>query len=77
MLQVKDLARQSYSQQQIASQLSLHPYAVKIAGEQARKFEATALRGILSELAELDYRMKSGRVDKVLGLEIFLLKLGA
>ncbi|WMT43444.1 DNA polymerase III subunit delta [Paenibacillus sp. D2_2] len=77
MLQVKDLGRQSYSQQQIASQLSLHPYAVKIAGEQARKFEPAALRGILSELAELDYRMKSGRVDKVLGLEMFLLKLGA
>ncbi|GGF83531.1 DNA polymerase III subunit delta [Paenibacillus aceti] len=77
MLQVKDLARQSYSQQQIASQLSLHPYAVKIAGEQARKFDAAMLRSILSELAELDYKMKSGRIDKVLGLEMFLLKLGA
>lgn len=77
MLQVKDLGRQSYSQQQIASQLSLHPYVVKLAGEQARKFEAARLRNILFELAELDYRMKSGRIDKVLGLELFLLKLAA
>ncbi|MDQ0090283.1 DNA polymerase-3 subunit delta [Paenibacillus anaericanus] len=77
MLQVKDLARQSYSQQQIASQLGLHPYAVKIAGEQARKFEPAKLREVLSELAQLDYQMKSGRIDKVLGLELFLLKLAA
>lgn len=77
MLQVKDLARQSYSQQQIASQLGLHPYAVKIAGEQARKFEQAKLKRILSDLAQLDYQMKSGGIDKVLGLEIFLLKLGA
>lgn len=77
MLQVKDLGRQSYSQQQIASRLSLHPYVVKLAGEQARKFEPERLRTIMSDLAELDYCMKSGKVDKVLGLELFLLKLGA
>lgn len=77
MLQVKDLARQSYSQQQIASQLGLHPYAVKVAGEQARKFEAAQLKAILNDLAQLDYRMKTGGIDKVLGLELFLLKLGA
>ncbi|GIP20568.1 DNA polymerase III subunit delta [Paenibacillus sp. J22TS3] len=77
MLQVKELGGQSYSQQQIASQLGLHPYAVKVAGEQARKFEAARLRRSLSDLAELDYKMKSGRIDKVLGLEMFLLGLGA
>ncbi|MBA9085143.1 DNA polymerase-3 subunit delta [Fontibacillus solani] len=77
MLQVKDLARQSYSQQQIASQLGLHPYAVKVAGEQARKFEAAQLKAILNDLAQLDYKMKTGGIDKVLGLELFLLKLGA
>ncbi|MNJ39683.1 DNA polymerase III subunit delta [compost metagenome] len=77
MLQVKELGRQSYSQQQMASQLGLHPYAVKIAGEQARRFETAKLRQVLSELAQLDYRMKSGGIDKVLGIELFLLKLGA
>lgn len=77
MIQVKELGQQSYSQQQIASQLGLHPYAVKIAGEQARKFQAERLRVILSHLSELDYQMKTGAVDKVLGVELFLLRLGA
>nr|WP_154957805.1 DNA polymerase III subunit delta [Paenibacillus xylanexedens] len=77
MIQVKELGQQSYSQQQIASQLGLHPYAIKIAGEQARKFDADRLRKILSHLSELDYQMKTGAVDKVLGLELFLLRLGA
>jgi len=77
ILQVKTLSAQSYSQQQIASQLGLHPYAVKIAGEQARKFESARLEGILNHLANLDYQMKTGAVDKVLGIELFLLRLGA
>ena len=77
ILQVKILSRQSYSQQQIASQIGVHPYAVKIAGEQAKKFETSKLEHILNYLAELDYKMKSGGVDKVLGLEMFLLRLAA
>ncbi|WP_054956690.1 DNA polymerase III subunit delta [Paenibacillus dakarensis] len=77
ILQVKTLSKQSYSQQQIASQLGIHPYAVKIAGEQARKFEASRLENILNHLGDLDYKMKTGGVDKALGLELFLLRLGA
>lgn len=77
MLQVKELAGQNYSQQQMASQLSLHPYVVKLAGEQARKFDSQKLRSILAHLGRLDYQMKTGAIDKVLGLEMFLLRLGA
>lgn len=77
ILQVKELSAQSYAQGQIASQLGLHPYAVKLAGEQSRRFETGRLREILSALADLDYRMKTGAVDKVLGLEMFMLRLGA
>ncbi|MDQ1912884.1 DNA polymerase III subunit delta [Paenibacillus sp. GD4] len=75
MFQVKDLSQQGYSQQQMAAQLGLHPYAVKIAAGQANRFEMKRLAGILRQLGELDYQMKSGKIDKVLGLEMFLLKL--
>lgn len=75
MLQAKELSRQGYSQQQMAGQIGVHPYAVKIALEQGRSYDSRTLAGILSELAELDYRMKTGRIDKVLGLELFLMKL--
>ncbi len=77
MLYVKELGSQGYSPQQMASQLGLHPYAVKITGEQARKFSQERLASMLSELADLDYAMKTGRVEKTLGLELFLLKTGS
>ncbi|MCS7458519.1 DNA polymerase III subunit delta [Paenibacillus doosanensis] len=75
MFQVKDLQQQGYSQQQMASQLGLHPYAVKVASGQSSRFELKKLASILDQLSDLDYQMKSGKIDKVLGLEMFLLKL--
>jgi len=77
MLQVKELSKQGYSQQQMASQIGLHPFAVKIAEGQSRKYETNRLCLIMSQLADLDYQMKSGKIDKVLGLEMFLLRLAA
>ncbi|WP_426447854.1 DNA polymerase III subunit delta [Paenibacillus sp. S-38] len=77
MFQVKDLMSQGYSQQQIASQIGLHPYGVKIAAGQANRFDLKRLGSILQQLADLDFQMKSGRIDKVLGLELFLLKLAS
>lgn len=77
ILQVKALAEQGYSQHQMASKLGLHPYAVRIAEQQGRSLNASKLATVLDQLADLDYRMKTGRVDKVLGLELFLLRLNA
>ncbi|CAG7634749.1 DNA polymerase III subunit delta [Paenibacillus allorhizosphaerae] len=77
MFQVKDLSQQGYSQQQMAGQLGIHPYAVKIAAGQAERFEAKRLAQLLQQLSDLDYQMKSGKIDKVLGLEMFLLKLAS
>lgn len=75
MLQIKELEHQGYSQQQIASSIGAHPYAVKLASEQGRSYSLAKLSGMLSRLGELDFRMKSGKVDKALGLELFILEI--
>ncbi|GAB7386597.1 DNA polymerase III subunit delta [Bacillaceae bacterium] len=75
MLQVKILAGQGYSPKQIASTLKLHPYAVKLVSQQAARFREKDLRAILCMLADEDLRMKTGRIDKTLSLELFILKL--
>ncbi|WP_058301958.1 DNA polymerase III subunit delta [Gorillibacterium timonense] len=77
ILQVKDLYAQGYSQQQTAAHIGSHPYPVKLAAEQGRAYNTEQLKGILTEIADLDYAMKTGRTDKVLGLELLLLKLAA
>ncbi len=76
MLHVKELGRQGLSPQRIASETGLHPYAVRMLGEQARRFSTERLVRILERLAELDHDMKTGRIDKALGVELFLLRTG-
>jgi len=77
LLQVKIWAPKGYTQQQLAGMLKVHPYAVKKALEQARFFSEGSLRGLLAILAEEDFRMKSGQVDKQLALELFMTRVAA
>jgi DNA polymerase-3 subunit delta len=76
MLHVKELGRQGVPPQRMAGELGLHPYAVKVLSEQARRFSTERLVRILERLAELDHEMKTGRIDKALGVELFLLRTG-
>lgn len=73
LYQVKQLVQQGYGEKMIASRLKLHPFAVKLAAKQSRQFEAKALLQLLDDLAELDYRIKTGKVGEELGVELFLL----
>ena len=76
MLSVKALAEQGEPGSRIAARLGARPFAVKQAGELARRFRTETLERLLVELADLDYGMKTGTVDKTLGLELFILRLG-
>jgi DNA polymerase III subunit delta len=73
--QTKGLAAKGYGQQQIASLLKVHPFRVKMALGQARLFSIEELMGIMNALAEADYQMKNGLMDKRLIIELFLMKL--
>jgi DNA polymerase III subunit delta len=73
--QVKELARRGYGQQQIASYLKVHPFRVKLAAGQTEKFTDEELSNMIKMLAEADYQMKTGGMDKSLLVEMILFKL--
>jgi DNA polymerase III subunit delta len=73
---VKQLSKSGYGQQQMASILKVHPFRVKLAMKQAQLFTDDELKKIMDMLAEADFEMKNGKMDKRLILELLLLKLG-
>lgn len=64
-----------HQQSEIASTLGVHPYRVKLALPVCARLSVDAIMDILHRLADLDQAIKSGKVDKKLGFELFLLKL--
>ncbi|KWU58489.1 DNA polymerase III subunit delta [Bacillus sp. SIMBA_074] len=73
--QVKELQQRGYGQNQIASHIGVHPYRVKLAMNQTKFFSFEELKKVIIELAEADYSMKTGKMDKKLVLEFFLMRL--
>lgn len=58
---------------EIASTLKVHPYRVKLAMDQRRKTSLDQVFNILLALSDLDYKIKSGQIDRFYGFELFLL----
>lgn len=75
MLIAKELNRIGYSTKQIASQLGEHPYSIQLALKQSGKFTESQLKEIVKKIAEIDYSIKTGKIDKILSLEMFLFYL--
>lgn len=73
--QAKELYKKGYTERDIASNLSIHPFRIKKALEKGRLFESKTILTYLEQLANLDYQIKSGQIDKKLGLELFFLGL--
>ncbi len=71
--QVKLLSEDGKSSKEITEVLNVHPYRVKLALQ--TDYLTYELRNILIKLHELDYDIKSGKLDKVTGLEDFILHL--
>ncbi len=74
LLQTAILMKVGYQQGNIASTLKVHPYRVKLAMQQVRKFDQKALAHLYDELIENDYLIKSGKIDKEFLFQLFVLK---
>lgn len=73
--QSKLLLERGFDLDHIASTLDIHPYRVKLAIQNGRKYEAHVLLDFIRELADMDYKIKIGEVDKNLAFEMFILKI--
>lgn len=74
LLQTKILQKVGYQQANIAETLGVHPYRVKLAMQQVAKFPLQLLVTMYDELVENDYEVKTGRAEKELNFQLFILK---
>lgn len=75
MYQVKELYKMGHTEHDVASILAIHPYRVKLAAGNSRKYTSEVLLEQLKALANLDIAIKTGQLDKTLGLELFILSI--
>ncbi|WP_414044498.1 DNA polymerase III subunit delta [Macrococcus animalis] len=73
--QVKILSQKGFSEAQIAKQVKVHPYRVKLALRKVKAMDLKVILNIIRECAETDYALKSSYLDKILILELFILKI--
>ena len=74
MYQSKVLLKKGLGEKGIADTLAIHPYRVKLALQKGKRYTENILLNYLSELADIDYGIKSGKLSKDLALEMFILK---
>ncbi|MEG0122503.1 DNA polymerase III subunit delta [Enterococcus sp.] len=74
LLQTKILTKAGYQQGNIAQTLKVHPYRVKLAMQQVRKYDEKQLMTLYDELIENDYLVKTGQMDKEFLFQLFVLK---
>lgn len=76
LYQVKLLDRKGYNDQEIGKMLSLNPYRLRYIRQDGKDFEINELLEKLNELSQLDVDIKTGKIDRFKGLELFLIKMG-
>lgn len=76
LYQVKLLDRKGYNDREIAQMLSLNPYRLKYIRKDGKDYELGELLKKIEELSKLDVQIKTGKIDKYKGLELFLIKIG-
>ncbi|MDN6398078.1 MAG: DNA polymerase III subunit delta [Alkalibacterium gilvum] len=77
LLQVKILKKKGYQQADIAGILKIHPYRVKLALQTEKRFKQTTLSSAHRYLINADYKIKSGKMDPKIQIELFIWKFSS
>ena len=72
LLQIKELSARGLTQNAIAEQLGLRPFAIGKYSRQAKAFTAEALKKRLARCAQYDQDIKSGKIEDAVAVELLL-----
>ncbi|MBM7569604.1 DNA polymerase III subunit delta [Aquibacillus albus] len=75
ILHVKILKQKGYSQPQMAQQLKVHPYVIKMSVSREKNFSASDLSSFLDKCTDTDTKIKQGIMEKSLAFELLLYEL--
>ena len=74
LLEVKELQKRGYDKSQIAKTAKLHPFVAGKYMQQCRSFTGKELLRIMEEAADTEEMVKTGRLNDVMSVEIFIVK---
>ena len=74
LFEIKDHVRMGRGRSEIANKMHLHPFVAGKCMDQAKKFKTSHLRKIIEESADLEQRVKTGKLTDILAVELFLIK---
>lgn len=72
-LLVKEYKKEGFDNANITKQLKKHPYQIKLASQ--LKFSNEDLKENLLKLANLDYKIKTGKINRHHGIKLFILSI--
>ena len=71
----KNLAKQGYSEKDIATLFNVHPYRIKLAIQNSYNYTNEELKEKLLYIGELDEKIKLGILDKYVALKLFIVNI--
>lgn len=74
LFEVKELMKRGYTKAQIAKTAGLHPFVAGKYMNQCRNFSAQQLRAVMEEACEYETLVKTGRMNDVMSVELFIVK---
>lgn len=74
LMEVKDLSEKRYDKSQIAKTVGLHPFVAGKYMQQSRTFSKQELRRILEDALDTEELVKTGRLNDVMSVELFIVK---
>ncbi|GKQ42812.1 DNA polymerase III subunit delta [Companilactobacillus sp. RD055328] len=74
LIQINILSAKGLTQATIASTLKVHPFRVKMANTQAKRFTLDILQEMYQYIVNIDYKMKTGSDNKEMLFDLFIAK---